>query len=132
MIEGKRMIGTTVTIPQHLYERVQRIARRQYRDVNEVASEILEQSILPLENGLNTTPEREREKEAFHRLHGSLLKRYAGEYVAIYNGKMIDHDKDRTVLLNRIDTQYPDQFVLIRPVKSEPEIIYEHRSARWA
>lgn len=39
--------NATVIIPQHLYERVQQIAKRQYRDVNEVASEMLEKGISP-------------------------------------------------------------------------------------
>ena len=121
----------TLTIPQQLYQRVQRVAQRQQRNVDDVAQEVLEQGLSPLE----VSPEnlgKEREKRAFHRLHTTLLKQYADEYVAIYHGALIDHDVDQSALFARIDEQYPDQFVLIRPLRPEPEIIYEHRSMRWA
>ncbi|MCZ7673153.1 MAG: DUF5678 domain-containing protein [Chloroflexi bacterium] len=75
---------------------------------------------------------RDRGKEAFHRLHGTLLKNHRGEYIAIYNGQLIDHDRDRTALFKRIEENYPDQYVLIRLVSQTPEIVYEHRSMRWA
>lgn len=122
--------GITVTIPQQLYERVRQVAQRQDREVDEVARDLLEQGILPLES-LPAQPEREQEKAAFRRLHSVLLARYEGEYVAIYGGELVDHDIDHVALLTRIDTQYPNQFVLIRPVRQEPEIVYEHRSMRW-
>lgn len=124
--------NATVIIPQYLYERVQQIAKRQYRDVNEVASEMLEKGISPWENTAWITPEREREKEAFHHLHDMLLKKHKGEYIAIYNGQLIDHDTNRTALFKRIEENYPDQYVLIRPVNQTPEIVYDHRSIRWA
>lgn len=124
--------NATVIIPQHLYERVQQIAQRQYRDVNEVVTEMLEKGISPWEDTTWTTPEREREKEAFQRLHDALLKKHKGEYAAIYNSQLIDHDRDRTALFKRIEENYPDQYVLIRPVNPMPEIVYEHRSIRWA
>ena len=75
---------------------------------------------------------KEREKRAFSRLHATLLRQYADEYVAIYHGELVDHDVDQAALWARINEQYPNQFVLIRPIRSEPEITYEHRSMRWA
>ena len=119
--------GMTVTIPQHLYKRVQTIAQKQRRDVDDVAREMLEQGLLSLES-FPTKEEREREKNAFRRLHAALLERYSGEYVAIYEGELVGHDVNQAALVARIDKKYPDSFVLIRPVKQEPEIVYEHRS----
>ena len=113
----------TLTIPQQLYERVQRIAQRQQRNVDEVAREALEQVVSHWEVS-SVNQEKEREKEAFRQLHAALLEKYAGEYVAIYGGKLVDHDVDRAALFARIEQKYPDQFVLLRPVKKELEIIY--------
>ncbi len=121
--------GMTVTIPQKLYKRVQYVAQKQRRPVNDIAQEMLEQGLLSLE-GFPTQAEREREKEAFHQLHAALLDRFAGEYVAIFGGELVDHDVDRAALMARIDEKIPDAFVLIRPVLPEPEIVYEHRSMR--
>ena len=123
--------GMTVTIPSQLYKRVQFVAQKQRRPVNDVAQEMLEQGLLSLES-LVTNPEKEREKNAFRRLHTALLEQYIGEYVAIYGGELVDHDANQAELVARIDKKYPDLFVLIRPVRQGPEIVYEHRSMRWA
>lgn len=72
--------------------------------------------------------EKGREKEAFQQLHATSLEKYAREYVAICSGKLVDHDTDQAALFARIEKQYPNQFVLIRPVRQEPEIVYKSRS----
>ena len=123
--------SATVTIPQQLYKRVQYVAQKQHRHVNDVAKEMLEQGLSPWE-GFSTKTEKEREKGAFRRLHAALREEYMGEYVAIYGEEVVDHDADQTALVTRIDEKYPDLFVLIRPVRQEPEIVYEHLSMRWA
>lgn len=121
---------TTLTIPSHLYERAQRIAQSQNRNVGDVVREVLEKGLMSLEAPV-TDPKRELEKEAFRRLHPDLKRQYPGEFVAIHNENLIDHDTDRAALLKRIEKQYPDEFVLIRPVQQEPEVVYEHRAVRW-
>ena len=122
--------ATTLNIPQQLYQRVQYAAQRQQRNVYDVAQELLEHGLSQLES-YPVHSGKEQEKRAFSRLHATLLNQYAGEYAAIYGGKLVDHGVDQAALLARIDEQYPDQFVLIRPLRPEPEIVYEHRSMRW-
>ncbi len=126
----KMSSGMTLTIPQQLYERVQRIAQRQQRNVDEIAREALEQVVSHWEVP-SVNQKKEREKEAFRQLHAALLEKYAGEYVAIHGGKLVDHDVDRAALFARIEQKYPDQFVLLRPVRQNPEIVYRHRSLHW-
>jgi hypothetical protein len=87
---------------------------------------------LPIIEDQLDRPERKQEIEAFFDLHPVLWREFPGEYVAIYGGRLVDHDMDRVALLSRIDQNYPDVFVLIRPVREDPEIVYEHRSIRWA
>lgn len=70
-----------------------------------------------------------REIEAFHRLHPTLWEKYPGEYAAIHNGQLVDHDTDRVALLKRLTQNFPDVFVLVRPIRENPDIIYHHRSA---
>ena len=115
--------GMTLTIPQQLYERVQHIAQEQQRNIDEVAREALEQVISHWEVS-PVSQEKEQEKEAFRQLHAALLEKYAGEYVAISDKKLVDHDVDRAALFARIEKQYPNQFVLIRPVRQELKIVY--------
>lgn len=73
----------------------------------------------------------DREIMAFQRLHASLLERYPNQYVAIYQGKLVDHDADKLALFERIDEAYPNEFVLMRPVQAQPEREFHFRSPRY-
>ncbi len=44
----------------------------------------------------------QRETQAFIRMHADLLGKYPGDYVAIYQGKLIDHDHDQLALYQRV------------------------------
>lgn len=59
----------------------------------------------------------ELEVAAYESQHATLLTQYPGQYIAIYQGKVIDHDPDQLNLLTRIDQQYPSTTVLIRKVE---------------
>lgn len=59
----------------------------------------------------------EQEIAAFERYHAALLRQYLHQYVAIYQGQVIDHDADQLRLLTRIDRQYPATPILIRKVE---------------
>jgi hypothetical protein len=121
----------TLTIPQTLYERICRVAKSQHREMSEVAAAVLEEGLPLLESQL-PDPDWQREKEAFQQLHATLWHQYPGAYVAIHGGQLVDVDQDRVALFKRIDEQFPQKIVLIRQVREEPEIVYEHRSIRWS
>lgn len=70
------------------------------------------------------------EIEAFKLMHRQLMQEYLGRYVAIFQGKLVDHDSDPVTLLQRIKQQYPDQVVLRRKVEKQPERILYVRSPR--
>lgn len=61
-----------------------------------------------------------REIESFKLMHKQLVQDCLGLYVAIFQGKLVDHDNDPVVLLQRIKQQYPDQVVLRRKVEKQP------------
>ena len=44
----------------------------------------------------------QHEKDAFIAMHPQLVQTYLGEYVAIHQGKLIDHDKDDVELIERM------------------------------
>ena len=54
-------------------------------------------------------------------MHGELVEQYLGQYVAIYNGQLVDHDADPMILLTRIRSKYPNQVILRRKVERMPE-----------
>ena len=63
----------------------------------------------------------EQNVAAYRAMHGGLVKRYLGQYVAICDGELLDHDHDPLLLLERIRKNYPDQVVLRRKVERAPE-----------
>jgi hypothetical protein len=72
-----------------------------------------------VESTLAIHPQRalmEREVTAFESLHDKLWQTYPEEYIALYAGQVIDHDRDEQTLVERIDAQFPDEIILIRQV----------------
>jgi hypothetical protein len=64
-------------------------------------------------------------------MHAAWREQYDGEYIAVHQGQLVDHDLSFGALLERIEALYPDEFVLIRPIREESEIVYRHCSIRW-
>ncbi|MEZ4863399.1 MAG: hypothetical protein R3C14_18925 [Caldilineaceae bacterium] len=72
----------------------------------------------------------DREIIAFETMKADLLAHYLGEYVAIFQGAVIDHDLDKAALLNRLAQSYPDEVVLVRQVRRTPRPPFRLRSPR--
>lgn len=66
------------------------------------------------------------EAEAFERQRASLLATYRGEYVAMHQGQVIDHDPDLRTLHLRVFAQLGHAPVLLKQVTQEParEIVF--------
>jgi len=62
-----------------------------------------------------------KEIDAFKSMHPELLKTHKGLFVAIHNGKIIDHDKERFTLVKRIRASRKDTCVFIRQVTEKIE-----------
>lgn len=118
----------TLTIPETLYKKAKRLARTLNRNVSDVLVEAIQLDSVALSAEEDLIVEQER--DAFLKLHPVLWEKYPGEFIAIRGGKLIDHDVDRSSLFARIEQQYPDQFVLLRRVEAEPEVVYQFRSPR--
>lgn len=121
----------TLTIPDELYRRAQRLAEARQRDVADVLAEAIILTNEPHQVDLAPDEDIDRERAAYVAMHSMLWEKYRGQYVAIYHGEMIDHDTEFAALYSRVHKQYPDQFVLIRQVEVEPERVYYFRSPRF-
>jgi hypothetical protein len=111
----------TLTIPQRLYRRAQKLASKRQMQVEDVLATVLNatedsmESLVPEED-----EEMEREMAAYIAMHPRLLKTHLGQHVAVYHGELIDHDTDYGALYERIVEKYLDEFVLLTTVKAEP------------
>jgi len=47
--------------------------------------------------------------------------RYAGQFVAVYQNEVVDHDRDRLALYKRVRERYSHQTILIIPAEGPPE-----------
>ena len=122
----------TVSIPQKLYRRVRDLARARNQPVDDVLADVLEQALLAEKSapGNQEDDPVEQEMQAFIQLHPMLKEKYLGQHVAILNGQLIDSDQDYGALYDRIDAQYPDQFVWMARVEDEPMPTLVFRSPR--
>ena len=139
-MQGRNKMGTQIllTIPDSIYHRARQLAQLRDREIDSLLVEMLSRALPEDEagdsSGLSIEKERaiEQERIAFLAMHAQLWSEYKHQYVAIHNGELIDHDTEFSVLHSRVRAEYPDTFVLIRRVESEPEPIYHFRSPRWA
>ncbi len=126
------MPEVTLDIPKDLYRQAQRIAQKRQQAIQDV---LLESIMLEDEGAGWGQPSDEeaawREERAFQELHPQLLQRYPGEFVAILDGEVVDHDTDQVMLYKRVRKHCPGRFVLIAEVKREPVEEYTFRSPRF-
>lgn len=71
-----------------------------------------------------------KETAAYKTLHTDLVQNYLGQYVAIYEGNLVDHDADPLMLHQRVQEKYPGKVVLSRKVQREAEPVLHMRSPR--
>jgi hypothetical protein len=121
----------TISIPQSLYRRARALARVRNQSVDAVLETgvalVEAASILPADEVEVMT----QEEAAYELLHPELMAYYAGEFVAVYQGQLIDHDQDETALLRRLDAHYPNEVVLMKQVRPLPEPELHFRSPRF-
>ena len=72
----------------------------------------------------------DREIAAFEAMQTGLVATYPEQYVATFQGALVDHDVDKAQLLARIGQSHPDDVVLIRQVRHTPRPPFRLRSPR--
>ncbi|MFN8444111.1 MAG: DUF5678 domain-containing protein [Caldilineaceae bacterium] len=75
-----------------------------------------------VENYLHARQQAKIDQEivAYQTMHTQLKRDLLGEWVAIHNQKLIDHDRDRVALYRRIRARYGRNPILIRQVREQP------------
>jgi hypothetical protein len=122
----------SISIPQPIYRRIRELARLRNRPVADVLVEVLDHA-LPADDEPDSSESEaavERERQAYIALHPMLKEKYLGHHVAIHHGQLIDVDEDYGALYERIDAQYPDEFVWLATVEAEAMPTLVFRSPR--
>jgi hypothetical protein len=112
----------SITLSQDTYERLAQYAYTQNQGIAEAVTAYLEQHQPPLPDPdeMAQLVALRQEKEAFLRLYPALYKQYQGEYVAILDGQMVDHDANYHELYERILKHHPDTIVWISQIQDTP------------
>lgn len=105
-----------VLIQDHMFAELIPIAEQEDKEIEDLVSEALRQYLWEAKER-----KIDREMEAYRAMHAELKQRFLGEYVAIHNGELVDHDADRRALSRRVRQKYENVAVLITPVEEEPE-----------
>lgn len=117
----------TLNLSEKLYDQVKNLAKSYQRGLAETIVAHLEKTLSRTEivqeaDDLRTQQIKalDNEKVAYMKLHAKLKSTHAGNYVAIYQGKLIDTDRELGAMVERVREQLPDQVVWMTQVKDEP------------
>lgn len=99
------MSEITLELPPKLLKTIERQASANEKTVSEYVVSLLNERI-PTPPEANQSDSFNREVAAFAYLKPVLLKQYAGEFVAIYQGQVIGHGDDEVALFRQVLAQY--------------------------
>jgi nitrogen regulatory protein PII-like uncharacterized protein len=63
-------------------------------------------------------------------MHARIVEEYEGQYVAVFQDHLIDHDHDLLALARRIERDYSEDAVLITKVVDQVDRVLHFRSPR--
>jgi hypothetical protein len=98
-----------------LIERIRHVARETNRDTTQVVEAAVQAYLDQLDR-----EKIHEEAEAFWAMQANLITRYPGEYVAVHQGQVVDHDLNVVCLEQRVAERWGDAAILIAPVSDEP------------
>ncbi|MBM4459724.1 MAG: hypothetical protein FJ011_18510 [Chloroflexi bacterium] len=122
------MTMINVALSEHAAEKLHRAAARRGTSISELLDQVVERYVADLAVWSDWNEgdqedaelgEIEQEQRAYEARHSQLLEAYPGQYIAMLNGCVVDHDADRVALGRRIRTRYGNRSVLITPVRQE-------------
>jgi len=105
-----------IVLRSDLHETLEKDAEREARSVNEIVNEAIERYLHERQ-----IAELDVEIAAFEKLHPELRLKYLGQWVAVHEQKLVDHDRDRAALYKRVRAAYGRTDVLIRQVTERPD-----------
>lgn len=94
-----------IQLPQDLYDAVHKKAAAQQKTIDTLVTEWISEHLDESETS-EITQAFEQEVAAFEQVHADLLTQYAGQFVAIYQGKVVASGSEKLALLDKVRGQY--------------------------
>jgi hypothetical protein len=110
------VVMDTIALRADLRETLEKDAKQETRSVNDLVNEAVERYLHERQ-----LAKLDVEIAAYERMYPELRQKYLGQWVAVHEQKLIDHDDDRAVLYGRVRATYRRTAVLIRQVTEQPD-----------
>ncbi|MCB9430688.1 MAG: hypothetical protein H6668_01780 [Ardenticatenaceae bacterium] len=115
----------TITLSNEIYQQIAQQATLNRQNISDVVHDVVVRTFTPQNSPVN--PARDKmlqEVEAYKKLHPVLVKTHLGQFVAIFQGQLVDSDPDKQTLFFRIKENFPNQIVLQRQVLLEVDPVF--------
>lgn len=116
-----------VAIEAELYERVKEAASTQATSVDDLLDEAVRVYLWEIDRRKIS-----KESRIYRQRHAELKRLYAGKYIALHNGEVVDYDADFHALYQRMRQRFGHIPVMITRVGQEGEDVITRRGFRFA
>jgi hypothetical protein len=113
----------SVTIDPELFQRMQ--AAKQSVLPETLVSEAIRRYLWELDREKIS-----QETAAYHRQHTQIKAAYLGQYIAMLNGQVVDHDTDFASLHQRVRQRFEHTPVMMTLVEDQPDLEFTRRGFR--
>jgi len=104
-----------IALRDDLRETLEKNAEQESRSVDDIVNEAVGLYLRERQRA-----KLDREIAAYEAMHAELRQKYLGQWVAVHDQKLVDHDPDGSALYQRIRAKYGKTSVLIRQVMGQP------------
>jgi hypothetical protein len=115
-----------IMIEPELYKRIEKAALEQETSTYDIFSEAVRHYLWELNRRKIS-----EETRIYRQQHEQLKAIYLGHYIAMYQGQVVDYDKDFQILHQRVRQQYKQQPVMITLVEETADPVLTRRGFRW-
>ena len=106
----------TVKLPNKLVSPLEQLANVQGASLEEVVEEAIMEYLREQRH-----KQLMQEMNRFREKHGDLKAHYLGQFIGMYDGRVLDHDHEGGLLYNRLRQEYGDLPILIVKVGEKVE-----------
>jgi predicted transcriptional regulator len=118
-------MSLTITIEPTFQAKLEQIAQSTGKSPEEIVNEAIQEHLERLNE-----QRLEAEIRAFKQMHANLKTSYFGQFVAVYEGQVVDSVSDFESLFLRVQARFGDAPVLIGQVTNSPIEEWHFRSPR--
>ncbi len=117
----------TITIESKLYQQLEEVAEAQESNTQAIAHDAFRLYLWEQNRRAIS-----KESQIYRQQHIELKAQYLGEFVAMYQGIVVDNDEDFQMLYKRVKKRFGRTPVMITEVKETPDTVLMRRGFRFA